>query len=283
MIEVANHRKEPARACLRTALVILVLAAGHAGAQDVAKESGTVTIEYIAHACFRLTSPAGKQVVIDPYASRVWLGYDFPPNIHADAVLISHPHYDHDGGEAMRRRVPWTTSALVLRQPGTNEIGDIMVMGFAGKHADPWGKEFGQSNTVWLIQVADLRIVHLGDNGPLRDETIRELGRVDVLMMPIDSQFHVLKADQIATIRSKLSARILIPMHYRHADLETNPNKPDLLGGIEEWAKGETTARYLPSNQLKLSFLELPKEPEVVIFKHSPLVTAPLKAKLLEQ
>ena len=87
-------------------------------------------------------------------------------------------------------------------------------LGYAGKHADPWGQEFGQSNTVWLLQVADLRIVHLGDNGPLRDETIRELGHVDVLMMPIDSQFHILKAEQIAAIRSKLSPRILIPMHY---------------------------------------------------------------------
>jgi len=158
-----------------------------------------------------------------------------------------------------------------------------MVIGYAGKHADPWGKEFGQSNTVWLLQVADLRIVHLGDNGPLREETIRELGRVDVLMMPIDSQFHILKADQIAAIRSKLSPPILIPMHYRQADLETSPNKPELLGGIEEWAKGEATARYLASHQLKLSFADLPKGPEVVIFKHSPLVTAPLKAKVPEQ
>jgi L-ascorbate metabolism protein UlaG (beta-lactamase superfamily) len=183
----------------------------------------------------------------------------------------------------MKRRVPWTTNTLVLRQPGTSQIGDIMVIGYAGKHADPWGKEFGQSNTVWLLQVAHLRIVHLGDNGPLRDETIRELGRVDVLMMPIDSQFHILKADQIAVIRSKLSPRILIPMHYRHADLETGPNKPELLGGIEEWAKGEATARYLASHQLKLSFADLPKGPEVVIFKHSPLVTAPPKTKVTEQ
>jgi len=268
---------------LLAALVILALAAGRIGAQDAARENRTVTIEYVAHACFRLTSPAGKRVLIDPYASRVWLGYDFPPNIHADAVLISHPHYDHDGGEAMRRRVPWTTNTLVLRQPGTNQIGDIMVVGYAGKHADPWGKEFGQSNTVWLLQVADLRIVHLGDNGPLRDETIRELGRVDVLMIPIDSQFHILKADQIAAIRSKLSPPILIPMHYRQADLETSANKPELLGGIEEWAKGEANVRYLASHQQTLSFRELPKKPEVVIFKHSPLVTAPLKSKVPEQ
>src|SRR5436190_9174669 len=134
MTVTMRDTSEKPQSCLLTALAILALAAGHVRAQDAARESRTVTIEYIAHACFRLTSPAGKQVLIDPYARRVWLGYDFPPNIHADAVLISHPHYDHDGGEAMRRRVPWATNIPVLRQPGTNEIGDIRVIGYAGKH-----------------------------------------------------------------------------------------------------------------------------------------------------
>src|SRR6266853_3434879 len=252
-VAMRNTSEKPQSLLLAT-LVILALAASHVGAQGATREGGTVTIEYIAHACFRLTSPAGRQVLIDPYASRVWLGYDFPPNIHADAVLISHPHYDHDAGEAMKRRVPWTTNTLVQRQPGTNQIGDIMVIGYAGKHADPWGKEFGQSNTVWLLQVAELRIVHLGDNGPLRDETIRELGRVDVLMMPIDSQFHILKADQIAAIRSQLSPPILIPMHYRHEDLEMNPTRPEQLGGIDDWAKGEANVRYLIANKQEFAF-----------------------------
>src|SRR4051812_23418096 len=71
------------------------------------KKNRAVAIEYIAHACFRITSPSGKQVLLDPFASHVWVGYDFPTNVPADAVLISHPHYDHDGGEAMRRPVLW--------------------------------------------------------------------------------------------------------------------------------------------------------------------------------
>src|SRR5438876_8988244 len=181
--------KKPA-GFLLTAFVILALAAGHVGAQDAAKENRAVTIEYIAHACFRVTSPSGKQILIDPYASRVWLGYDFPSNVRADAVLISHPHYDHDGGEAMGRPVPWDANTAVLRQPGTNPIGDSAVVGYAGKHADPWGKEFGQSNTIWLVKVAGLRIVHLCDNGPIRDDTIQELGREDVIMMLIGYQLN---------------------------------------------------------------------------------------------
>jgi len=257
---------------LLTAFVILALAAGHVGAQDAAKENRAVTIEYIAHACFRVTSPSGKQILLDPYASRVWLGYDFPTNLHADAILISHPHYDHDGGEAMGREVPWAKNTRVFRNPGTNRIDDVTAVGYAGKHADPWGKEFGQINTIWLLEVGGLRILHLGDNGPLRDDTIRQIGRVDVLMIPIDSQFHILKADQIAAIRRRLSPSILIPMHYRHDDLESNPGSPEALGGIEEWAKGEVGVRFLNTHTHECSVDTLPRKPEVIIFKHSPLV-----------
>src|SRR5436853_7010005 len=114
--------------CLVSAFVLLALAAGHAGAQDAARENRAATIEYIVHACSRVTSPSGKQVLIDPYASRVWLGYDLPSNIIADAVLISHPHYDHDGGESKRRPVPWSSNTIVLRVPGTNQLGDITVV-----------------------------------------------------------------------------------------------------------------------------------------------------------
>ena len=265
------------------AIVFAALPLIHIVAQDAAKEHRPVTIEYIAHACFRITSPAGKQVLIDPFASRVWIGYDFPPGLRADAVLISHPHYDHDGGEAMHQPVPWLPETPVRRQPGTNQFGDVTVIGYAGQHADPWGKEFGQSNTVWLLEVAGLRLAHLGDNGPLRDETVRALGRVDVLMMPIDSQFHILKADQIAAIRRQLAPPILIPMHYRLGDLESSPDHPERLGGIEDWAKGEANVRRLASHKLELSLATLPKKPEVVIFQHSPLVKAAGKTRAEEQ
>ena len=93
--------------------------------------------------------------------------------------------------------------------------------------------------------------------------------------MPIDSQFHILKADQIAAIRSRLFPPILIPMHYRHEDLETNPNRLEQLGGVDDWAKGETNVRYLTANKQDFSFASLPKEPELLIFKHSPMVKPP--------
>src|SRR5262249_28967249 len=144
-----------------------------------------VAIEYIAHSCFRVQSPAGISIVLDPYNGHRWLGYSFPESVPAGAILITHPHYDHDASYY------WPISVPVFRTPGRYTLGDVRIEGILGKHADPYGKEFGQINTMWVLEVGGLRIVHLGDNGPLTPENVQALGRVDVLMMPIDSKHHI--------------------------------------------------------------------------------------------
>jgi L-ascorbate metabolism protein UlaG (beta-lactamase superfamily) len=178
-------------------------------------EPGEVAIESIAHACFRIHSDEGSRILIDPYASRVWLSYDFPEELATDAILITHPHFDHDGGEFIGRAVPWTPETRVLREPGTNTVAGFHITGVRGKHADPWGKEFGQKNTIWRVEIGGLRIVHLGDNGALTEANVRELGPVDILMMPIDAREHILKNAEVEAIRRTMRPRVLIPMHYR--------------------------------------------------------------------
>src|SRR5262249_57922373 len=177
-------------------------------------EPGEIAIEFIAHACFRIHSAGGRRILIDPYASRVWLGYDLPEELTTDAVLITHPHFDHDGGEFIGRRVPWAPEVRVLRDPEAQTVGDFHIIGIRGRHADPWGKEFGQKNTIWRIEAGGLRIAHLGDNGALTESNIRELGRVDILLVAIDAREHILKYDEVQAIRDTVRSHILVPMHY---------------------------------------------------------------------
>lgn len=237
-------------------------------------ESG-VLIEYVAHATFRVTSTAGFQVVIDPYGSRIWIGYDFPSALQTHAVFISHPHYDHDGGVSRGQAFPWPDSIPVYRDPGRYEVGDIVVQGVRGKHADPYGQEFGQINTIWRIEVDGVRIVHVGDNGPLTDGVAQELGSVDVLMLPIDAQYHILQEEAILHFIDALDPAWLVPMHYRIPSLEPEAGKPDDLGDLEPWLAGRSNVRRLGTHDVELTPAALPAITEIVVFDPSPRVGRP--------
>jgi len=218
------------------------------------------TIEYIAHACFVIESPSGTRVVIDPYNSSRWLGYSFPEEVRADAVLVTHPHYDHDASYYWSRDVP------VFRAPGRYTVGDVSVRGLRGHHADPYGKEFGQRNTVWLIEAGGLRILHLGDNGPPSRELLAEFGRVDVLMPPVDDLDHILKADELAALRTELRPKIVLPMHYR---LTAVSELPKSVGLIDEWLSTQPGVRRIEKDTARLSPFALPKDPEVWVLDPS--------------
>ncbi len=78
-----------------------------------------LTIEYIAHSCFRIHTARGSRILIDPFASRVWLGYAFPARLAADAVLITHPHYDHDADVLLGGQPPpWAPRRPRAARPG---------------------------------------------------------------------------------------------------------------------------------------------------------------------
>jgi L-ascorbate metabolism protein UlaG (beta-lactamase superfamily) len=238
-------------------------------------QTGQVVIEYIAHSCFRIHTASGARIIIDPFASRMWLGYDFPQRLAADAVLITHPHYDHDADVLIGQQPPpWTPDVRVLRDPGAYKVSGVTITGIRGKHADPWGKEFGQTNTIWLLELDGLRIAHVGDNGPLPEASLQELGRVDILMLPIDARHHILKDAEIQAIRKALHPRILIPMHYRLPDLESSADSPEDLGEITPWLASQNNVVQLESNVATFTAGSLLPSEVVVVFPHSPKVSS---------
>ncbi|MCH7562745.1 MAG: MBL fold metallo-hydrolase [Gemmatimonadetes bacterium] len=234
---------------------------------------GSLRIEYIAHASFRITGPQGTRVLLDPYADRIWLGYEFPKGLEADAVVITHPHYDHDGGEFRGRPVPWPEHQRVLRYPGRYSVGEIDLVGVTGKHADPDGHEFGQRNTIWVVEVGGLRIAHFGDNGPLTDAVAAALGRIDILMLPLDADYHILSSEAIEHIMDVLKPMYLIPMHYRIPELEPGEGPID-LGPRQIVTRGVDGMKVVSRNILDLPAGSGLTERRILVFTPSPLVPA---------
>lgn len=197
------------------------------------------TLEYIGHAAFVFESPTGVRIAIDPFNSERWLGYVYPDEVTADAVLVTHPHYDHDAAY-------YFPSAPAFRHPGVFTIGDVRIEGHKGRHADPYGREFGQTNTVWILEAGGVRLAHFGDNGPPDQALIDAVGRVDVLLIPSDGQDHILAQADIKALRAALSPRLTIPMHYR---LDGFHGLPASLGPLD--ADG-TGTRRVASHRLVL-------------------------------
>jgi L-ascorbate metabolism protein UlaG (beta-lactamase superfamily) len=235
------------------------------------QSSDPLTVEYIAHASFKLTYQ-GHSLLIDPFADTTWIGYKFPKNISADAALISHPHYDHDGGRFRGVTPYWEDQLQIIEEAGKVNVHDFSITGVKGKHCDPYGKEFDQKNTIWLIEVAGMKIAHLGDNGALTEENYDQIGEVDILFAPIDGDYHILKPAEIEAVVNRLNPKLVVPMHYRLPDLENEGQPKGGLGNIDPYLEGKSNVRILETHIENISLENLPMTLQVLVFQHSPEV-----------
>jgi len=232
-----------------------------------APQSDEVTVEYIAHASFKI-SYGDKSLLIDPYADTTWIGYYFPKNITADAALITHPHYDHDGGRFRGIKPYWEDQLQIIEEVGAYQVGDFKITGLKGKHCDPYGKEFDQKNTIWVIEVAEMKFVHIGDNGPLTQEHYDAIGTPDIFFVPIDGDHHILKPDELKVVLTTLNPRVTVPMHYRLPDLEDEGLPRGGLGPIDPYLEGKEVEK-LDGNTKMFSTASLSDSKPIVVFEHS--------------
>jgi L-ascorbate metabolism protein UlaG (beta-lactamase superfamily) len=197
------------------------------------KVSGNVTIEYFAHSAFRITSPSGLSMLIDPWrndpagAWGLWFPEEFP-EVYADIVLSTHAHFDHDAVHRVH-------APVTLERPvGAFLLGDVKIEGFGDKHMYKakgsylWTDAFADfgipmqpdnpmhlDNSIIQISTGGLRIAHWGDNRPDATEfVLKALEGVDVLFLPIDGSEHILTKDDITALLARIKPKVVVPMHY---------------------------------------------------------------------
>jgi len=159
-------------------------------------------LTWLGHGCFRLR---GKNAVAvtDPYPPA--LGPRLA-KLEADLVTVSHPHPNHSNVQAVK-------DARVIDGPGEYEVKGITVNGVPAYHDDRKGEERGR-NTVFLIEVDDVRVCHLGDLGHrLDDASLEVIGSVDVLLVPVGGG-NSLDASRAAEVVRQIEPRMVVPMHY---------------------------------------------------------------------
>lgn len=179
-------------------------------------------VKWLGHATFLITAENGTKIITDPYKTNESLKYDDIKE-SADIVTVSHEHGDHNYVEAI------TGNPEVVR--GTAEVKGISFKGIPSYHDDSEGSQRG-SNTIFCFKVDGVQICHLGDLGhPLRGNVITDIGRPDVLLIPVGGNY-TLGADGASEVVRYLLPRNVIPMHYN------NDRCPDFpVAGVDDFLK----------------------------------------------
>ncbi len=164
-------------------------------------------IRYYGHSCFQLTTVEGTRIVTDPYQK---VGYELPIGIVADIVTVSHGHFDHNYVEAIQTQTIIVDSAERI-------IKGVKIEGVDCYHDPLQGKLRGK-NIIFKIQANGLTFCHLGDLGEeISDELIQQIGKVDVLLLPIGGTYTV-DAKQAKEYVEAIAPKVIIPMHFKPKD-----------------------------------------------------------------
>ena len=171
-----------------------------------------VVITFVGHASFQIDTPQGVRAITD-YNGVNGFGR------HPDIVTMNNAHDTHFTD------MPEEGITYVLRgwpsRPGETEakhevtLKDMKVWNVPTNARD-WGGGSARinGNSIFIYAVGDLCIAHLGHlHHRLTKEHLEELGRIDVLMVPIDGSYTMGMPLMVDVIR-QIQPRVVLPMHY---------------------------------------------------------------------
>ena len=208
-------------------------------------------INWLGHSCFRLKG-SQTTVITDPYSPD--LGYSLGKQT-ADIITLSHQHPGHSyvGGVGGDPRI--------VAGPGEYEIGGILIVGMQTFHDEERGKSKGR-NTVYLIEVDELSICHLGDLGQLLTaEQAEEIEDVDVLLLPVGGE-STIDASQAARVVRQLEPKVVIPMHYKTDAIKRELEPVDRF--LKEMGANDVTSQP----KLSLTNTNLPLSTQVYLLNY---------------
>jgi L-ascorbate metabolism protein UlaG (beta-lactamase superfamily) len=206
-------------------------------------------VTWLGHGCFRLRGRSAA-VVTDPFPPAIGLKL---PKLDADLVTISHEHENHSYTQVMR-------DAYEIRGPGEYEVAGVSVIGVPTFHDAQKGAKHGR-NTVYLIEIDDVRVCHLGDLGHALDDAEAEaISAPDVLLVPVGGHTSI-NAAQAAEIVRQLEPRYVVPMHYAIPGLKLE------LDSLDRFLKEMAVTASEPQPKLSVQASSGEYETKVVVLE----------------
>ena len=252
----------------------MLLAASHlALAQTItsAWAPGKTDIQWLGQAGFRIKSPGGKIIVIDPWLT----GGPKTPALYKndiaalgpiDLLLVTHAHVDHIGDAPDLAKLHKTqlygpadmvTPLITLgvmpaelthrfnKSGRVTPLPGIKVTAVKAEHSSllVWknpatGKlesHHAGEAMGYIIQLENgFKIWHMGDTGIFGDmKFISEYYKPDLVMVPIGGNFTMAPDDAAHALRELINPKMVIPMHYN-----SNPLAKGTLAEFQADMKG---------------------------------------------
>ncbi len=233
------------------------------------QSNGAVYIDYFGHSSFRITSPSGVTILIDPWrndsAWGLWFFETFP-EVTVDIALSTHAHFDHDALHLPKARI--TMERLI----GEYNFADVKIIGLGDKHLShctgktrwtevqhdigenfaPPNNNLHMDNSILVVECGGLRIVHWGDNRKQPDAFVHNYLKnndIDVLFLPIDESEHILRYAEANEIMKEYLPALTIPMHYYLRGVNTVLST---LQPAEEWVRAQENVLDIKSHRLSI-------------------------------
>lgn len=168
-----------------------------------------VKITFVGHATFRIESAEGVVIATD------YAGYAGPGRV-PDVVTMNHAHSTHYTNN------PDPEIDHVLRGWGAEDkpakhsltVGDVFIRNVTTDIRGWSGLREADGNSIFIFEVADLCIGHLGHlHHTLGPEYLGLIGQLDVVMVPVDGSYTMAQPAMMEVLEL-LKARLILPMHY---------------------------------------------------------------------
>jgi L-ascorbate metabolism protein UlaG (beta-lactamase superfamily) len=196
-----------------------------------------VAITWLGHSAFRLTSPSGKTLLVDPWLrENPRCPEELRSPVGVDAILVTHGHQDHvaDAVRLGRESVPvvanfelatWLGRKGCAKALPMNKGGSLDVLGVrvtmvhavhsCGVQEDDGTISYAGEACGFVIQFGNgFRVYHAGDTAVFSDmKLVGELYKPDVCLLPIGDTFTMGPFEAAHAVRL-LGAKRVIPMHY---------------------------------------------------------------------